>query len=75
MKKNDWYYLASVMWKFAETNNGRISPLLKELIQRVNKNLGVIIDDMGEYGEDVGSNGQFDTNSTGNADFKGNGEF
>ena len=51
MKKNEWEYLAKVMWAFAESNNGKISPLLKELIKKINKNLGVIIDDMGEYGE------------------------
>ena len=48
MKKSEWIYLASVMWNFAESNEGRISPLLKELIFKINKNMEVIIDDMGE---------------------------
>jgi|TARA_R100000482_G_scaffold122500_2_gene70334 hypothetical protein len=75
MKKSEWIYLSKIMWAFAESNEGKISPLLKELIQKINKNQGVIIDDMGEYGENVGSNGQFNSNTTGSEDFRGNGEF
>ncbi len=48
LKKSEWIYLASIMWKFAESNGGRISPLLKELVQKINSNLEVVIDDMGE---------------------------
>tara|TARA_R110002020_G_scaffold117476_9_gene268591 strand:- start:1450 stop:1602 length:153 start_codon:yes stop_codon:yes gene_type:complete len=46
MKKSDWIYLASIMWQFSESNGGRISPLLKELIQAVNNNMEMIIDEL-----------------------------
>tara|TARA_E500000318_G_scaffold110961_1_gene127858 strand:+ start:3231 stop:3383 length:153 start_codon:yes stop_codon:yes gene_type:complete len=48
MKKSEWTYLAKTMWTFAETNEGRISPLIKELIIKINNNMDVIIDDMGK---------------------------
>jgi len=41
------------MWQFAETNEGRISPLLKELITKVNNNMEMIIDELDENGEDA----------------------
>ena len=53
MKKSEWIYLAKVMWQFAETNEGRISPLLKELITKVNMNMEMIIDELDEYGENA----------------------
>lgn len=46
MKKNDWIYLASIMWSFAESNEGRISPLIKELIQKINNNMEMIVDEL-----------------------------
>lgn len=45
MKKNEWLYLASAMWAYAEKNEGTISDLLKELIIKINKNTEMIIDD------------------------------
>ena len=51
MKKNDWIYLANIMWSFAETNEGRLSPLLKELVIKINKNKEMIID---EYEDNMG---------------------
>ena len=45
MKKSDWIYLANIMWSFAETNDGRLSPLLKELVIKINNNREMIIDE------------------------------
>lgn len=45
MKKSDWVYLANIMWSFAETNDGRLSPLLKELVIKINNNREMIIDE------------------------------
>tara|TARA_R100000388_G_C7241884_1_gene162011 strand:+ start:1200 stop:1361 length:162 start_codon:yes stop_codon:yes gene_type:complete len=45
MKKSDWVYLANIMWSFAETNDGKLSPLLKELVIKINNNEEMIIDE------------------------------
>jgi|TARA_R100000458_G_C8115184_1_gene136390 hypothetical protein len=45
MKKSEWIYLASAMWKYSEKNEGKISRLLKELVCKCNNNLEVIVDD------------------------------
>jgi hypothetical protein len=47
MKKSEWIYLANAMWTYSEKNEGEISRLLKEVVIRLNKNMEVIIDDMG----------------------------
>ena len=75
MKKSEWKYLAGVMWTFAENNDGKISPLLKELIIKVNQNLGVIIDELDDIMPTASSNGQAPTQPTSEITFKGNGEF
>ena len=75
MKKSEWVYVASAMWTYAEKHDGKISALLKELIVKINKNMEMIIDDMGEYEQDARSDRPFDYNSTSNSDFKGLGEF
>ena len=75
MKKSDWVYLAEAMWTYSEKHDGKISALLKELIAKINKNMEMIIDDMGEYEQDARSDRPFDYNSTSNSDFKGLGEF
>jgi hypothetical protein len=75
MKKNDWEYLAKTMWNFAETNNGRMSPLIKELIIKLNNNLGVIIDELDELKSLARSDGYEATNTTSKVDFNGTGEF
>ena len=69
MKKSEWIYLASAMWAYAEKHDGKTSRLLKELVININKNKEMIIDDMGEYEQDAGSNRPIDTNTTGNTDF------
>tara|TARA_X000001382_G_scaffold111643_1_gene88579 strand:+ start:29 stop:202 length:174 start_codon:yes stop_codon:yes gene_type:complete len=56
MKKSEWVYLANAMWTYAEKHEGQISHLLKELVITVNKNMEMIINDMGEYEQDAGSN-------------------
>tara|TARA_R100001015_G_C4512603_1_gene83835 strand:- start:355 stop:483 length:129 start_codon:yes stop_codon:yes gene_type:complete len=33
------------MWSFAESNEGRLSPLLKELVIKINNNMEMIIDE------------------------------
>tara|TARA_R100000479_G_C6259996_1_gene155554 strand:- start:101 stop:328 length:228 start_codon:yes stop_codon:yes gene_type:complete len=75
MKKNDWIYLASAMWEYSEKHEGRISQLLKQLIKEVNKNKEVMIDDNEEISEITGSERVYDSNSSSNISFKGNGEF
>tara|TARA_R100000700_G_scaffold38300_1_gene49467 strand:+ start:16848 stop:17018 length:171 start_codon:yes stop_codon:yes gene_type:complete len=55
MKKSEWIYLANIMWDFSDTHDGKLSILLKELIQKINENMEVIIDDMGEHDETIGS--------------------
>lgn len=47
MNKSEWIDLARVMYQFSETNKGRISLLIKELIYKVNTNMEVILDDVG----------------------------
>jgi len=75
MKKNDWIYLANAMWEYSEKHEGRISQLLKKLIKEVNKNKEVMIDDNEEISEITGSERVYDSNSSSNISFKGNGEF
>jgi hypothetical protein len=75
MKKNDWIYLANAMWEYSEKHEGRISQLLKQLIKEVNKNKEVMIDDNEEISEITGSERVYDSNSSSNISFKGNGEF
>ena len=60
------------MWAYAENNekmNQRISRLLKELVIIGNKNIEVIIDDMGKYEQNATSDRPNDTDSTNNSDF------
>ena len=57
------------MWAYAENNermNQRISRLLKELVIIGNKNIEVIIDDMGKYEQNATSDRPNDTDSTNN---------
>ena len=75
MKRNDWIYLANAMWEYSEKHEGRISQLLKQLIKEVNKNKEVMIDDNEEISEITGSERVYDSNSSSNISFKGNGEF
>jgi hypothetical protein len=75
MKKNDWIYLANAMWEYSEKHEGRISQLLKQLIKEVNKNKEVMIDDNEEISEITGSERVYDSNSSSNISFKGNGDF
>jgi len=75
MKKSEWIYLANAMWTYSEKNTGKISGLLKELIIKINKNMEMIIDDMGKYESATGSDRPIDTNTTGNEDFTGFREF
>ena len=81
MKKEDWNYLGKAMWTYAEKHDGKISSLLKELVQLVNLNLFTIgitevnIDDMGKYEQNARSDRPDDTDSTNNSDFTGFGEF
>lgn len=74
MKKNDWIYLAKAMWTYSNNHEGRISNLLKELIQKINTNMEVIIDDE-KNDETTGSHGVINTDSTSNFNFEGTGEF
>tara|TARA_R110001592_G_scaffold13564_12_gene61956 strand:- start:854 stop:1063 length:210 start_codon:yes stop_codon:yes gene_type:complete len=69
MKKSEWVYLANAMWAYSKKHEGKISPLLKELVIKMNKNMEMIIDDMGKYEPNAGSDRPIDTNSTGNSDF------
>jgi len=70
MKKEDWNYLGKAMWVYAEKHEGKISSLLKELVQLVNLNLFTIgitevnIDDMGKYEQNATSDRPNDTDST-----------
>ena len=75
MKKNDWIYLANAMWEYSEKHEGRISQLLKQLIKEINKNKEVMINDNEEISETTGSERVYDSNSSSNISFKGNGEF
>ena len=76
MKKNEWEYLAKTMWDFAESNNGKISPLIKEMIAKINeKCLGVIIDELEEPKPLATSDRQQTTNTTSKVNFNGTGEF
>ena len=72
MKKNDWIYLASAMWEYAEKHDGKISSLLKELIISVNKNMEMIINEMDKNEPIVRINRHYVTNTTGNDDFERN---
>tara|TARA_R100000734_G_C3221132_1_gene32638 strand:- start:7 stop:234 length:228 start_codon:yes stop_codon:yes gene_type:complete len=74
MKKNDWIYLANAMWEYSEKHEGRVSQLLKQLIKEVNKNKEVMIDDNETISEIVTSERVYDSNSSGNIPFKGNGK-
>ena len=47
MKKSEWIYLANAMWTYSDKHEGEISRLLKEVVIKLNKNMEVIIDDMG----------------------------
>jgi len=47
MKKSEWIYLANAMWTYSEKHEGEISRLLKEVVIKLNNNMEVIIDDMG----------------------------
>ena len=75
MKKEDWNYLGKAMWTYAEKHDGKISSLLKELVQLVNLNLFTIgitevnINDMGKYEQNATSDRPDDTDTTGNADY------
>ena len=75
MKRNEWEYLAKSLWAFAESNNGKLSPLIKELIVKTNTNLGVIIDELDEPNPLATSNGYENTNATSKVNFNGTGEF
>ena len=69
MNKKDWIYISKLMWAYAENNermNQRISRLLKELVIIGNKNIEVIIDDMGKYEQNATSDRPNDTDSTNN---------
>ena len=70
MKKNDWIYLASAMWEYAEKHEGKISHLLKELVITVNKNMEMIINEMDKDEQNARINGQYVTYTTSNNDFK-----
>ena len=70
MKKSEWVYLANAMWAYAEKHEGKISHLLKELVISINKNMEMIINDMGENGENAGSDRPIDSNTTSSVDFK-----
>tara|TARA_B100001287_G_C22543512_1_gene463281 strand:- start:3 stop:230 length:228 start_codon:yes stop_codon:yes gene_type:complete len=74
MKRNDWIYLANAMWEYSEKHEGRVSQLLKQLIKEVNKNKEVMIDDNETISEIVTSERVYDSNSSGNIPFKGNGK-
>ncbi len=63
------------MWNFADNTNGRVSPLLKELIRKINKNQGVILDELDNNVQVARSDRQQKPNATSKDDFKGNGEF
>jgi len=75
MNKEEWVYLGSAMWAYAEKHNGKIGSLLKELVILINKNKEVIYDDMGKYEQNATSDRPNDTDSTSNSDFTGLGEF
>jgi hypothetical protein len=79
MKKSDWLFLARAMWEYSEKHKSRkhqrINRLLKQLVIEVNNNKEMIIDDMGKYEQNATSDRPNDTNSTGNSDFTGLGEF
>jgi len=75
MKKSEWVKLAGILWQYAETNNGKISPLIKEMIVKINKNMEVIIDELDDDEQTIRSNRFETTNSTGQVDFNGIGEF
>lgn len=75
MKKSEWIFLSRAMWNFADNTNGRVSPLLKELIRKINKNQGVILDELDNNVQVARSDRQQKPNATSKDDFKGNGEF
>ena len=62
------------MWEYSEKHEGRVSQLLKQLIKEVNKNKEVMIDDNETISEIVTSERVYDSNSSGNIPFKGNGK-
>ena len=70
MKKSEWIYLANAMWTYAEKHDGKISSLLKELIKNINKNMEVIIDDMGTNDKVIRSERYSNTNATNKNDRK-----
>ena len=47
MKKNEWVSLANYLWKISEIKHPR-SPLIKEMIRKLNANMEVIIDEFNE---------------------------
>ena len=53
MKKSEWIYLANAMWTYSDKHEGEISRLLKEVVIKLNKNMEVIIDDMGNNEQDA----------------------
>ncbi len=53
MKKSEWIYLANAMWTYSDKHEGKISSLLKEVVIKLNKNMEVIIDDMGNNEQDA----------------------
>tara|TARA_R100000951_G_scaffold53180_1_gene44834 strand:+ start:6169 stop:6402 length:234 start_codon:yes stop_codon:yes gene_type:complete len=75
MKKNEWLYLASAMWRYSEQHNGKLSALLKELIILINKNMEMIIDDNETISKNAGSKREHDPNTSNNIPFEGTGEF
>ena len=65
MKKSDYIEITRKLWHIADSGNyPSVRPhyfdvkerkLLKELIRKINKNMEVIIDDMGEHDKTIGS--------------------
>ena len=53
MKKSEWIYLAHAMRTYSDKHEGKISSLLKEVVIKLNKNMEVIIDDMGNNEQDA----------------------
>lgn len=37
MKRSEYYYLAGKLFEFASSSDGKLSPLIKELITKLNK--------------------------------------
>jgi hypothetical protein len=76
MKRNEWNYLAKAMWRFAEIETtGKLSPLIKEMVIKVNKNIEVILNELDEPKSLTASDGHETTNTTSKINFNGFGEF